>query len=424
MEKKANKKIVIIGAGFAGLEAAKILSKQQDLDIVIIDRRNYHLFQPLLYQVAMAGLNGADIAEPIRAVFANKKNVSVYQAEVTRIDAQARLVHTDFRDFEYDYVLLATGSVHHYFGSDTWEEHAPGLKTLAQAMQIRNRVLTALERAEKAEDSKERARLMTFVIVGAGPTGVELAGAIGEMALFTLKSDFRNIDSSDARVILIDSKDRVLNTFSEKLSKAAERALTKLNVQIIHNSRATDINSEGVQVGDEFIAAGTVLWAAGVKPSRLGEYSNFPLDALGRVVVNDNLNIEGHNNVFVAGDIACAMYKGVPLPGVAPVAMQQGIYVAKAIIADMKGVKRSAFAFFDKGSMATIGRSKAIMQSGPIQLSGFIAWLAWLGVHIAYLIRYKNRFFTMIQWGMSYFFYRRGARLIIRNQWKRRPSDM
>ncbi len=418
------KKVVIVGAGFAGLEAAKAVAQSKNMEVVVIDRRNYHLFQPLLYQVAMAGLNAADIAEPIRSIFSKQKNVTVYQGAVEQVLASENKIITDFGDINYDYLVLACGAMHHYYGNDEWEKFAPGLKTLSQATEIRLRVLSAFEEAEKSNDPETRRKHLTFVIVGGGPTGVELAGAIGEMSRFTLRSDFRNINPSDARIILVNAGDLVLNTFAPDLSKHAMRSLESLGVEIIVNKHASNLSSEGLDIGDTFYPASTILWAAGVTPSPIGKDSKLPIDRGGRILTNADLSVQGHSNIFAAGDLANVVKNEHPLPGVASVAMQEGRYVGKVILADAQNKKRPVFNYFDKGSIATIGRSKAIMQSGPIKLWGWGAWIVWLFVHIVYLVRYKNRFFTIFQWGVSYFFYRRGARLIIRKEWHRRKQDI
>ena len=417
------KRVIVVGAGFAGIEVTRALKKRHDLEIIIIDRRNYHLFQPLLYQVAMAGLNAADIAEPIRSIFSKSPNITVYQGAVLSIDAQAKKVKTDFLPFDFDYLVLATGAVHHYFGNDAWEAHAPGLKTLAQATEMRLRVLSAFEEAEKTQDLALRQKHLTFVIVGAGPTGVELAGAIAEMRTYTLRDDFQNINSEDARVILINARDLVLNTFAPELSGRAAHSLKKLGVELLTNARVTEVTGDGVFIGDQFIPCSTVLWAAGVKASPIGKHSDLPTDQSGRIFTDPDLSVPNHPNVFVAGDLAHIKQQAKVLAGVAPVAMQSGKHVAKMIIADLEGKSRRPFRYFDKGSMATIGRSEAIVQSGKLKLWGWLAWIVWLLLHVVYLVRYRNRFFTLIQWGISYFFYRRGARLIIRKTWERRKLD-
>lgn len=419
------KRIVIVGGGFAGLAAARRLAKQRQVEITLIDRRNHHLFQPLLYQVAMAGLSPADIAAPIRGMLSKQKNVVVVCSEVRSIDPNQKLVVTDNGPIEFDYLVLACGATHSYFGNDDWEEDAPGLKTIEQATEIRRRVLSAFERAELTDDPDERRRQLTFVVVGAGPTGVELAGAIGEMSRFTLSRDFRNIDSTLARIMLIEAGPRILPMFSEKLASRATRDLETLGVQTWINSRVTNIDSDGVDVSGERIRAATVLWAAGVKASPLGEASGFECDRAGRVEVGADLSIPDHPNIFIAGD-QCALVDqktNRQLPGVAPVAMQQGRFVGDAIINDLHGRPRGEFSYYDKGQMATIGRSRAISEVGNYGFSGFPAWVVWLVVHIYFLTGFKNRLFVVISWAWSYLTFRRGARLIVGKSWKSYASS-
>ena len=413
------KKVVIIGGGFAGLNAAKKLGNKHDFKVTLIDRRNHHLFQPLLYQVAMAGLSPSDIAAPIRSLLAKYKNITVLQGNALKVDGENNKVICDIGEYEYDYLLLACGARHSYFGNEQWEEFAPGLKTLNQATEIRRRVLSAFEKAESSHDPATRKKALTFVIVGAGPTGVEMAGAIGEMSRFTLAKDFRNIDARLTRIILIEHGPRILAAFDEDQSARATRDLEKLGVQVWTSSPVTEIDEHGVKIGDERIEADTVLWAAGVEASRLGRTLNTEADRQGRVVVKEDLSIEKYPNVFVAGDQAHReIEEGKPLPGLAPVAMQQGRYFAELVINREKGKETPPFKYFDKGKMATIGRSKAIAQTGKLKLNGFIAWLAWLFIHILYLTGFKNRLFVVIQWGWSYFSFRRGSRLIVGKQWR------
>lgn len=412
------KKVLIIGGGFAGLNAAKKLSRDSRVEITLLDRRNHHLFQPLLYQVAMAGLSPADIAMPIRSILSNRKNVSVACGELLSIEPESRSVTTSFGPLEYDYLVLACGSLHSYFGNNQWEQFAPGLKTIEQATEIRRRVLEAFERAELTTDLSERRKQLTFVLVGGGPTGVELAGAIGEMSRFTLAKDFRHIDSKLARVILIEAGPRVLPMFSEKLSSRATRDLEQLGVQVWTNSRVTLIDSNGVEVSGDRIHAATVLWAAGVQAPELGKASGFHCDRQGRIEVKSDLSIDGQANIFVAGD-QCHFADGdKTLPGVAPVAVQQGIHVAKVIRADLDQKARPDFHYFDKGQMATIGRSRAILQAGKFRLAGFPAWMAWLLVHIYFLTGFRNRLFVVMGWAWSYLAFRRGARIITGKRWQ------
>jgi NADH dehydrogenase len=414
------KRVVIVGGGFAGLNAAKILGRRgKEVDVVVIDRRNHHLFQPLLYQVAMAGLSPADIAAPIRGLLGRFRNTSVIQGEVTSIDLAGKRVFGDFGDEPYDYLMLATGAMHAYFGHEDWEPYAPGLKTLEQATEIRRRVLTAFERAEAhPENTKERKRLLTYVIVGGGPTGVELAGAIAEMSRTTLARDFRNIDPKLTRVILVEGGDRVLAAFHEELSSRAMRDLESLGVQVWTNSVVTQVDETGVEIGEERIEAGTILWAAGV---RAGEFASLEVerDRINRIHVGPDLSIEGLREVFVGGDLAHAEdAQGRLLPGLAPVAMQQGRFVARAILADLAGKPRGQFHYVDKGQMATIGRSRAIVQAGRLRFGGRVAWWTWLLVHIYYLTGFRNRVLVLIQWAWSYLTFARGARLIVGKSWR------
>jgi len=425
------KKVVIVGGGFAGLAAAKGLSSSSDVKITLIDKRNHHLFQPLLYQVAMAGLSPADIAAPIRSMLSGQDNACVVQGEVRDVNLTARTVSVLPIDGEdvggpdelgWDYLILACGASHSYFGHDSWEQFAPGLKTLEQATEIRRRVLTAFERAERETDPERRRKQMTFVVVGGGPTGVELAGAIGEMSRHTLARDFRNVDARLARVILVEGGSRILPMFDQQLSSRATRDLEKLGVQVWNSSLVTDVSADGVRIGEEYIEAATVLWAAGVKASPLGERLGLATDRVGRVCVNADLSVGEHAHVFVAGDQACLEADGKPLPGVAPVAMQQGRYLAKTILRDLQGQPREAFRYHDKGSMATIGRSRAIVQAGDRRFTGFFAWWMWLVVHIYYLTGFRNRLFVVMSWAWSYLTWRRGARLIVGKPPERRSS--
>lgn len=419
------KKVVIVGGGFAGLAAAKGLSSSSDVQVTLIDKRNHHLFQPLLYQVAMAGLSPADIAAPIRSMLSRQKNATVVQGEVRDVDFEAQTVSVLAIDgddaaaentadqFAWDYLILACGASHSYFGRDDWEPFAPGLKTLEQATEIRRRVLTAFERAERESDPERRRKQMTFVVVGGGPTGVELAGAIGEMSRHTLARDFRHVDARLARIILVEGGSRILPMFDQKLSSRATRDLEKLGVQVWTSSLVTDVSLDGVRIGEEYIEAATVLWAAGVQASPLGQQLKLATDRVGRVHVNADLSVEDHPRVFVAGDQACCVSDGAPLPGVAPVAMQQGRFLAQTIVRDLAGQPREAFRYVDKGSMATIGRSRAIVQTGGRQFTGFFAWWMWLVVHIYYLTGFRNRLFVVMNWAWSYLTWRRGARLIV-----------
>jgi len=416
----SSKKVLIVGGGFGGIEAAKHLSNRSGVDVTLIDRRNYHLFQPLLYQVAMAGLSPADIAVPIRGVLAGAKNIQVLLGNVERVELSSGQVHSDIGTLTYDYLVLACGSKHSYFGHEDWEVNAPGLKTLEQATEIRRRVLTAFELAEREADPAKRVQLLTFIVVGGGPTGVELAGAVGEISRHTLARDFKRIDPSLTQILLVEAGPRILPGFDPSLSEKAELCLKRLGVTLLKERRVTDVDAEGVQVGEERIASKTVLWAAGVQPSSINPTLGMKVDSQGRVVVEKDLSLTGHPNVFVIGDQACVLGSdGKPLPGLAPVAIQQGRYIGKLIAKEARGrADRRPYRYIDKGQMATIGRSYAVLQMGKLKLHGFIAWCAWLFVHIYYLIGFKNRFFVFIQWTWYYLTYARGARLIVHKEWR------
>ena len=412
-------RVLIVGGGFAGYNAARILGRAGGVDVTLIDRRNYHLFQPLLYQVATAGLSPADIAAPLRSMLSQYSNITVLLGEVRKVEFDRNVAVTDIGEIAYDYLILCCGATHSYFGHNDWEEYAPGLKTLEQATEIRRRILLAFEEAERLTDAEERRKYMTFVIVGGGPTGVELAGAIGEMSRFTLAKDFRSINARLARIFLIESGPRILPSFSESQSSRAVRDLEQLGVQVWTSRAVTMIDADGVQVGQDRLRAGTVLWAAGVQASPLGRLAGLQVDRQGRVSINPDLSIPGHHNVFVAGDQSVFVHQtGKPLPGTAPVAMQQGRYIARTILADTKGQPRRPFHFIDKGQMATIGRSKAVVEIGSIRLNGWIAWVAWLTVHIYYLTGFKNRLLVVLQWAWSYITFGRGARLIVGKDWR------
>ena len=418
------KNIVLVGAGFVGMNAAKDLAKSSKLRLTVIDRSNHHLFQPLLYQVAAAGLSPAEIAVPIRSLFSNKDNVKVVQDKVISVDPKTKKVTGGNGEYPYDYLILAACATHNYFGNEHWEKRAPGLKTLSQATEIRRRIMTAFEKAEVELDPEERKKLLTFVVVGGGPTGVELAGAIGEMTRFTLARDFRSIDPKLTRIILVEAGPRILSSFDSSLSSLATRDLESLGVQVWTGSIVSDMNEENILVGKERISAATVLWAAGTRASKIGEQMKVDLDSQGRIKVKSDLSLKGHPEVFVAGDQACTIGKnGQPLPSTAPVAMQQGRFIAKSILADLSSKPRKAFSYLDKGQMATIGRKKAIVEIGSLRFGGFVAWIAWLFIHIFYLSGFKNRILVLIQWGYSYFSFARGARLIIERNWRSFGKD-
>jgi NADH:ubiquinone reductase (H+-translocating) len=405
-------RVVIVGGGFGGLSAAKALARQP-FDITLIDRNNHHLFQPLLYQVATAGLSPADIASPIRSILSGQKNAGVMLAEVSGVDLTRREVVADGKRVPYDHLVLATGARHAYFGHDEWAAVAPGLKTLDDATGLRRRILLAFERAENETDSEERARLMTFVVIGGGPTGVEMAGAIAELAKRALASDFRAIDPRAARIILVEAASRVLTPFEEKLSEVARRALEQLGVEVRLGGAVTDCSSDGVRLGGDFIPARTIVWAAGVMASPAGRWLGAETDRAGRVQVAADLSLPGHPDVFVIGDTAAVTdAHGAMLPGVAPVAKQQGQYVARALIARHEGRAVEAFRYRDYGLLATIGRSRAVVQMGRLHITGFLAWVLWSVAHIYFLIGFRNRFIVALNWAWSYLTFQRGSRLI------------
>lgn len=418
------KLVVIIGAGFAGLNAAKKLAGQGDLLVVLIDQKNHHLFQPLLYQVATAGLNPSDIAVPIRAQFSDVPNVEVHMGKIDSVDLEQKHIRVGDVEFEYDYLIIAGGAQHSYFGKGEWENFAPGLKTLEQATEIRRRILMAFESAENELDPEKRKAMLTFIVVGGGPTGVELAGAISDISRTVLVEDFKRIDPETARIILIEAGSRVLAAFDERLSAQALKDLKKLEVEVMLSSRVENINVFGVKVGTQFIESKSVFWAAGVQASPLIIAPEVQKDRSGRIKVEKDFAIPGFPHTFVVGDMA--LYEYAPqkfLPGLAPVAKQAGEFVAGLIISTNQQKKRKEFHYFDKGQMATIGKHKAVMQSGNLRMHGFIAWMAWLFVHVFYLIGFKNRISVMAQWAWSYLFSKRGARLITDKEWKLNRSS-
>jgi NADH:quinone reductase (non-electrogenic) len=407
--------VVIVGAGFGGLEAAKKLG-QEAVRVTVIDRTNHHLFQPLLYEVATAALSPADIAAPIRGILNHFSNTEVILAEVKSVDVVAKTVNIGEREIVYDYLILATGSRHSYFGHDEWEKLAPGLKSLEDAVEIRRRLLLAFEYAEKITDEAAKAAAMTFVVIGGGPTGVEMAGAIAEIARYTLAKDFRHIDPASARVVLVEGDSRVLSGFPEDLSVSAMKQLKQLGVEVRTGIHAKNLTEAGIEVGDEFIPCRLKIWAAGNAASFVGKTMGVPVDKAGRVIVNDDLTIPGHPEVQVIGDLANFTHQtGKPLPGVSPVAMQQGRHAARNIVAMSDGRKPQRFRYWNKGSMATIGRNKAVADLNYIHLSGLPAWLVWLFVHIIFLVGFRNRIAVLIQWAWSYISFNKGARLITRN---------
>ena len=404
-------RVVIVGGGFGGLNAARELARAR-VEITLVDRRNHHLFQPLLYQVATAALNPSDIATPIRRVLRNQKNVEVLLAEARAIDLSARSILLDEGSVPYDYLIVATGARHSYFGRESWTPFAPGLKTIGDALEIRRRVLSAFEFAEREKDQALREAWLTFVIVGAGPTGVELSGALCEIAQHALARDFRHINPAQARVILLEGSDRVLPPYIPALSEKARMQLVRLGVDVRTGQKVTSIDAEGVGVGSERIATRTVLWAAGVAGSGFGRALGVPLDRAGRVPVGADLSIAGHPEVFVVGDLAALVQEGAPVPAVAPAAMQEGRHAARNIRRAIRGEPALAFRYKDKGSLATIGRSAAVADLGWIKLSGPVAWLAWLVLHLLFLVGFRNRVIVLIEWAWSFVSYDRGARLI------------
>lgn len=407
----ARARIVVVGGGFAGLWAVRAL-RREPVDITLVDRCNHHTFQPLLYQVATAGLAAPSIAAPLRHILRRQANVTVQLGEVTRIDAAARKVHVGERSMDYDYLLLATGVSHAYFGHDDWAEAAPGLKTLEDALRIRARILTAFERAEASSDATEVQALLTFVIVGGGPTGVELAGALAEIARHTLKGEFRRIDPSAARVLLVEAGPRVLPAFPPGLSASAQRQLEKLGVTVRTGQPITEVGKDGVRIGEERLAARTVLWAAGVRASPLAHTLGVALDRSGRVPVAGDLSVPGHPEIFVAGDLASVQSEGGPVPGIAPAAKQMGNHVARAIRARLRGATAPAFAYRHYGLLATIGRMAGVVDMGRMHLSGVLAWWFWLLAHIYFLIGFRNRLVVLIDWAGSYWTHQRGARIV------------
>jgi NADH dehydrogenase len=411
------KHIVIVGAGFAGLETAKKLSGL-DVLITVIDKSNHHLFQPLLYQVATAALSPADIAAPIRHIFRKQKNIRILMAEVLRIDADKKsLVHTS-GEIKFDYLVLATGVENNYFGNKNWEEYSLGLKDLAEATEIRRRILLAFEEAEKANE-EDRKSWMTFIIIGGGPTGVEMSGAIAELAKVTLSDNFRSTDPKLANILLIEGGPRLLSTYPEDLSEKTKIQLEALGVTVKLNSKVEDIKESGAQISGHFFPSKTVIWCAGVKAPSLLKTLGSELDRNGRAIVQSDLTIKGHSHIFVIGDSASYTDHGKLVPGVCPAAMQMGWYVAKSIKADLNQQPRGAFQYFDKGSMAIIGKKKAVAdltklsRQSWMKFSGLPAWFAWLFVHILFLVGFRNRFIVIIQWGFAYFTAQRHSRLIV-----------
>jgi len=404
--------VVIIGGGFAGLAAARRLGGR-DVRVTLLDRRNHHVFQPLLYQVATAGLAATEVAAPLRRILRKYGNVTVLLAEASRIDAVARKVVLTDGEIGYDYLILGTGATHSYFGHDEWERFAPGLKSLEDALLIRRRMLLAFERAERELDAQRRRDWLTFVVIGGGPTGVELAGTLIEIARYTLRHEFRRVDPAEARVILIEGLDRVLPPYPPDLSEKARLQLERLGVEVRTRSMVTGVDAEGVGLGAERLRARTVLWAAGVAASPLGRSLGTPVDRAGRVKVEPDLSVPGHPEVFVVGDLASFEQDGRPVPGVAPAANQMGAHAAANVLRLASGETSRPFRYVDKGSLATIGRRAAVAIIRGVKLWGLPAWLAWLGIHIFFLIGFRNRIVVVFEWALAYFTHQRNARLIL-----------
>lgn len=407
--------VVIIGAGFGGMQAAKELGKLP-VEVTVIDRNNYHLFQPMLYQVATANLSPSDIAIPIRAMLADQHNTGVLMAEVTGIDTREQQVLVgDNHSMHYDYLIIATGATSNYFGHPQWQQYAPGMKTLVDAINVRRVVLSAFEAAECEPDEEKRRALLTFVLVGGGPTGVELAGAMAELAHQTMQGNFRHINPGMTQIVLVEGESRVMPTFPASLTRKARKKLEQLGVELRLGVHVEQVNEGGVEIGSEHLKTDNVIWTAGVKASPAGKWLNAATDHDGRVKVQDDLTVPGHANIFVIGDTALAKQKnGKKLPGLAPVAIQQGKYVAETIAERIAGnEKQGPFHYFDKGTLATVGRSFGVVDIGPLRFTGFLAWLTWLAVHILFLIGFRNRVLVAFQYGWSYLTLQRGARVIL-----------
>jgi NADH dehydrogenase len=412
MDQEAKTRVVIVGSGFGGLTAARTLARYP-VHVTLIDRQNFHTFQPLLYQVATAGLSPGEIAAPIRWILRHDRNVEVLMAEVRDFDLSRKVLKLDDEEIAYDYLIVAAGASHAYFGHDEWEPFAPGLKTIEDALEIRRRVLLAFELAERQALSDREQVQLNFVVVGGGPTGVELAGTLAEIARQVLNNEFHSIDPKKTRIVLLEGGLRILPAYPEDLSRSAEEQLRHLGVEVQTSAMVTQVEAGAVLVGTTKIPAAVTLWAAGVAASPLGKKLGVPIDRAGRVFVNPDLSIPGHPNVFVIGDLAALKdEQGKWLPGVSPVAIQQGKATAKNIGRELQGEPRKNFHYWDKGSLATIGRAAAVADFGKIHISGFLAWLSWLFIHIFFLIGFRNRIIVMIQWAWSYLTFERGARLI------------
>jgi len=410
--------VVIVGAGFGGLEAARALGRKP-VRVTVVDRRNHHLFQPLLYQVATAGLSGTDITSPIRHILSHQPNTETLMAEVKGVDTQQQTIHlsdmltSEDHNLSYDYLILATGSQENYFGHDEWKTVAPGLKSIEDAIEIRRRILLAFEAAELEPDPEKQRALLTFVLVGGGPTGVELAGAIAELARRSLAGEFRHIHPQQAHIILVEGEPHILATFPDKLAQKAQKELARLGVDVRTSSRVESIEDEAVVIAGQRLEAKTIIWTAGVRASDAGRWLGALTDRAGRVLLEPDLSVPGHRNIFVVGDTAGVRQNGKPLPGLAPVAIQEGRYAASTIARRVAGKESPLpFHYIDKGNLATVGRSFGIVDIGPIQTAGFFAWVLWLVVHIIFLIGFRNRVSVLLQWAWSYLTFNRGARLI------------
>lgn len=415
---EGRKIVIIVGGGFAGLEAAKALANQVEVQVVLIDQRNHHLFQPLLYQVATGGLNASDIAVPIRAQFSDADNVQVHMGKVTAVNLAEKYITAGRYEFIYDHLILACGASHTYFAHPEWEDKAPGLKTLEQALEIRRRVFSAFELAENELDPERQKALLTFAVVGGGPTGVELAGAISDIARTVLVSDFKIINPASARVLLIEAGPKILASFSENLSRHAMKDLERLGVEVKTNAKVEAITDSHVRIGEEIIPTRRVFWAAGVQATKLELSPEIAKDRANRIQVKSDFSIPQFPESFVIGDMASmSIGEGKTLPGLAPAAMQAGRYVAERILNGIRGYEQHDFKYHDKGQMATIGKRKAVAETGSLKMTGFLAWLAWLFIHVLYLVGFKNRLFVLGQWAWSYLFSKRGARLITDPDW-------
>jgi NADH dehydrogenase len=410
--------VVIIGAGFGGLQAARSLAKQP-VRVTVIDRRNHHLFQPLLYQVATAGLAGTDITSPIRHILSDQPHTETLMAEVESVDPQRQTVlisdmlTCEEHTVSYDYLIIATGSQENYFGHDEWKTLAPGLKSIEDALEIRRRILLAFESAELETDPEKRRALLTFVLIGGGPTGVELAGAIAELARRTLACEFRQIHPEDARILLVEGESQILASFPKRLAQKAQKELARLGVEVRTNSKVEAIEDSTVVIAGERLTARTILWTAGVRASDAGHWLGTLTDRQGRVLLEPDLSVPGYRNIFVVGDTAGVKQNGKPLPGLAPVALQEGRYVASAIARRVAGKSPPRpFRYINKGNLATVGRSFGIVEIGPLRMTGFLAWILWLVVHIFFLVGFQNRVSVLLQWAWSYLTFQRGARLI------------